>query len=288
MVKHLGLALFIFLFTTSFLHASRVETVYVKSLAMNKNIPTLIISPNNTKIKCFSVYLLHGYGCDESSWITIHSKLKDISDKQNIIFICPNGKGNWYVDSPVDPNSKYETFISQELINYVDKNYNTVATKNSRAITGFSMGGYGALWVSLHHPDIFGAAGSTSGALDLVELAKFSIPIDVSLNKDFNISSIFGNNKNLWKEYSLINFINNINNLEIVIIFDCGYDDVLAFKANEEFHKKLLKKKFPHDYIVRTGQHDVTYWDNAISYQILFFIKFFENKNNDFKNQYTI
>jgi S-formylglutathione hydrolase FrmB len=258
------------LFTVSILYACKIDNVLVKSPSMNKNIPTLIISPNNTKVKCNVIYLLHGYGGNEKSWITIHPKLKDVSDKYNIIFVCPNGQNNWYVDSPIDSNSKYETFIWQELVNYVDKNYKTIATKNSRAITGFSMGGYGALWISLKHPDIFGASGSTSGALDIIALTKYSVDLDASPNKDFNISSVLGNKKALWEKYFLYNFINNIETYKMAIIIDCGYDDSLVFNANKKFHQRLLKENIPHDYIVRPGHHDVAYWDNAISYHILF------------------
>jgi S-formylglutathione hydrolase FrmB len=93
--------------------------------------------------------------------------------------LCHNGQDIWDVDSSINLNIKYETFISQELVNYMDKNYKTIATKNSRAITGFSMDGYGSLWASLHHSDIFGTAGNTSGAGDIIELTKFSIDLDI-------------------------------------------------------------------------------------------------------------
>ena len=61
---------------------------------------------------------------------------------------------------------RYETFISDELVKYVDSHYKTVADRKGRAITGLSMGGHGAMWNGLRHSDVFSAAGSTSGGVD--------------------------------------------------------------------------------------------------------------------------
>ena len=62
---------------------------------------------------------------------------------------------------------KYETYISKELISTIDKQYNTLAKNTSRAITGLSMGGHGAFYLAFRHPDIWGAAGSMSGGVDI-------------------------------------------------------------------------------------------------------------------------
>ena len=65
------------------------------------------------------------------------------------------------------PESRYETFISKELIAYTDKNLNAIPDRSKRAITGLSMGGHGAMWNAIRHQDVFGAVGTTSGGMDI-------------------------------------------------------------------------------------------------------------------------
>ena len=67
----------------------------------------------------------------------------------------PDGKNTWYWDSPLNADVRYETFISNELVKYVDSHYKTVADRKGRAITGLSMGGHGAMWNGLRHSDVF-------------------------------------------------------------------------------------------------------------------------------------
>ncbi|AKL98620.1 alpha/beta hydrolase [Endomicrobium proavitum] len=272
---------FLIFVATSF--AAKVETVNIKSQAMNKEIPTLVISHEHlTEVGSPVIYLLHGYAGNEKSWSIIQPKLQSIADRYNLIFVCPYGENNWYLDSPIDKSIRYETFISSELVKYIDAHYATGENKSARAITGFSMGGYGAIRTAILHPEIFGAAGSASGAFELINLP--SIPIDTSPRKDFNISSVLGKDKKLWKQYSLFNTISKTQKIFPAIIIDCGYNDTLVFNTNNKFHKKLLENNIAHDYIVRPGGHDITYWQNAIEYQILFFINYFaENYYNSGK-----
>ncbi|WP_432327028.1 alpha/beta hydrolase [Mucilaginibacter sp. P25] len=93
--------------------------------------------------------------------------VKDLADQYNIIIVMPEGEiFSYYVDSPIDPNSKFETYIIKEVIPFIDSKYRTVNDKKGRLITGLSMGGFGALYLSTRHPELFAAAGSMSGALD--------------------------------------------------------------------------------------------------------------------------
>ena len=61
------------------------------------------------------------------------------------------------------------------------------------------------------------------------------------------------------------------------IIIDCGTSDFF-YDVNEELHKKMLYMRIPHEYITRPGSHTHEYWNNAVDYQILFFLKFFNSK----------
>ena len=61
---------------------------------------------------------------------------------------------SWYVNSPVTGN--WEDFMVRELVPYVDANFRTLASRDSRGIVGDFMGGYGAIRFGMTHPEVFG------------------------------------------------------------------------------------------------------------------------------------
>jgi len=84
------------------------------------------------------------------------------------ILVIPNEKttydGSFYSNSGIFGN--WEDFTAFDLVKYTDSHYRTIADKDSRGITGHSMGGYGALKIAMHHPDIFSSVYALSpGAL---------------------------------------------------------------------------------------------------------------------------
>lgn len=246
--------------------AATIDTVSVYSKSMNKNVNVMVIVPEKQQTASPVIYLLHGYSGSENQWPGIKPSLPEIADKHGLVFVCPDGKNSWYWDSPLNPSYRYETFVSSELVNYIDNHYPTKKERESRAITGLSMGGHGALWIAFRHTDTFGAAGSTSGGVDIRPFPK-----------NWEMSTQLGekeNNEKVWNEHTVINQVDKIKNGGLAIIFDCGTDDFF-FEVNNNFHQKLLDYKINHDYIVRPGGHDNNYWRNSIDYQILFFVKYF-------------
>jgi pimeloyl-ACP methyl ester carboxylesterase len=114
------------------------------------------------------VYALHGY-LEDSSWLlgmgqSLNELIKDGS-AQEMILVFPDGDnffgGSFYLSSPVIGD--YETYISKELVNYIDTNYLTIEDRDARGIAGCSMGGNGALHLAFTNPDIFSVAGGASG-----------------------------------------------------------------------------------------------------------------------------
>jgi len=75
--------------------------------------------------------------------------------------------GSFYSNSGLFGN--WEDFTAYDLVTYMDKTYRTLADKDSRGITGHSMGGYGALKIAMDHPDIFSSVYALSpGVLTVV------------------------------------------------------------------------------------------------------------------------
>lgn len=264
----------IFVFLTFFsmtANAAVVDTIQTYSPSMKKNIKSVVITPDNytTDKEWPVVYLLHGYSGNHLDWINKAKGFEKAADVYNMIIVCPDGGfSSWYWDSPVDPESKYETFISDELIKSVDTKYKTINDSKGRAITGLSMGGQGALYLAIRHPNVFGAAGSMSGGVDIRQF-----PDNWDMAKRLGT---YTDQPEHWEKNAIVNMLNLITANSLAIIIDCGTEDFF-YKVNENLHEKLLSLKIPHDYITRPGEHNWQYWNNAINYQLLFMNNFFKN-----------
>lgn len=257
--------------------AARVDTILVHSAVMNKDIKCVVIQPtgkptltstNDRGTSHFPViYLLHGHGGDYAQWPATAPQLQKEADDLGILFVSPDGGyDSWYFDSPVDPSVRYETFMSKELIPYIDAHYATIADRAHRAITGLSMGGHGALYLAIRHKDLFGAAGAISGGVDFRPF-----PGNWGIKKDLGAIT---DHKDNWDNNTVITAVDNLGNGELKIIFDCGVSDFFI-TVNRNLHQKLLEKKIDHDYTERPGGHNGAYWRNSIDYQVLFFWKYF-------------
>lgn len=263
--------LFLFVFVAA--QAARVDTVMVKSRSMNKDVQVLYVVPDkavgNESVACPVIYLLHGYGGNATTWMGIKTNLPEIADAKGIIFVCPDGKNSWYWDSPKNSDYRYETFVSSELVSYTDANYATIPQKKGRAITGLSMGGHGALWVAIRHKDAFGAAGSTSGGVDIRPF-----PTNWQMARQLGE---YAANRSVWDSHTVINQIDKIQDGDLALIIDCGEQDFFL-EVNKDLHKRLLARNISHDFTTRPGTHNGHYWNNSIDYQILFFDKFFRKQ----------
>lgn len=268
-----SILLFLSIISFSFVSAQTVDTILIYSNKMEIDIKNVIILPEdyNTEKKYPVLYLLHGYGGNHTSWLYIKPDLPKNANKLELIIVCPDGKNSWYWDSPINPKSQYETYISQELVNYIDTNYSTIQSSLGRAITGLSMGGHGGLWLGIRHQDVFGACGSMSGGVDIRPF-----PNNWDMLKALGT---YQENRNIWDEHTVINQVQRVNRDSLSIIVDCGVDDFF-YEVNESLHRKLLENKIPHDYITRPGKHNVAYWRNAIDYQLLYFVEFFDKKRD--------
>lgn len=260
------------LLSTSVVVASKVDTLTIVSKSMNKEIKNIVVTPdsyasNDNPLPVF--YVLHGAGGGHYSWLKFYPEIIDYADKYNVILVFPDGdKFSWYFDSPIDSSFRYETYISVELIDSIDKGYNTIDHKNGRAITGLSMGGHGAFYLAFKHTDIWGAAGSISGGLDIRPF-----PAGWKISERLGTYSEYPEN---WEQNTIINMTHLIEKQSLQLIFDCGIDDFF-YDANKRMHEKLVRQKIPHDYIERPGSHTLDYFKNSIKYHFLFFNDYFQS-----------
>jgi len=255
---------------------SQVDTIQVMSMAMGRSIKNVVVVPELygdirfLLMRYPVVYLLHGAFGDYSDW-SEKADLERLANIYGVIIVCPDGQDSWYFDSPVDPKMQFETYVSKELVHYIDGNYRTVANRFMRAITGLSMGGHGALYLAWRHPDVFWSCGSMSGCMDITQYPeKWHIKDRLGPYKE---------NKQRWRDNTMCNLVDLLKSCPLQpaqnIIIDDGLDDIFI-KNNIALHDQLVKEGINHDFTVRPGRHSWDYWVSSLDYHMVFFDKAFD------------
>ncbi len=120
-----------------------------------------------------TLYLLHGSPGSEYDWVSGGKAVQSADaligqgKTSELIMIFPDGNGQsgetseW--GNSFDQKQLMENFVALDLVHFIDQKYRTIPTPGYRAIGGFSMGGFGAMNIAVHHPDIFGSVISLAG-----------------------------------------------------------------------------------------------------------------------------
>ena len=262
--------------------AAKVDTLEVSSARMNRTLRAAVVLPERyrkAKKQSFPVlYLLHGGTGNFRDWLTKvpdPTLLHRMADQYNLIIVTPDGDPtSYYFDSPLVKTSQFETFISEELIDKIDHTYRTVHDRKGRIIAGLSMGGHGALFIASRHPDLYAAAGSMSGVMN-INTATWKVAPDFAKSRAENLARLLGPPKEgdaPYPGYTMVTLADRLKANNLPLIFDIGVDDFLI-EGNRDLHRQLTDNKTPHDYIERPGAHTWEYWANSLPYQVLFFTK---------------
>lgn len=221
------------------------------------------------------LYLLHGAGDDQTGWIQFGEVLR-IADKAIIegsatpmVIVMPDaraGKRGYFND--IQGEWRYEDFFFDEFIPYVEETYRIKSEKRYRAISGLSMGGGGTFMYALHHPELFIAAcpmSANCGPLNLEDmdrrLQRFGVEVEEETKKAY------------YKQHSAVALVDEMPAEKIGEVswyIDCGDDDFL-FEGNSLIHISMRKKEVPHEFRIRDGDHDWTYWRASLR-EVLSFV----------------
>ena len=145
------------------------------------------------KTKYPVLYLLHGYGDDESSWTAV-GRANFIADNliaegkaRPLVIVMPNGhslpppppaemrtREGWFPDN----TESFERELLSEVIPAVEARFRVRANQASRAVAGLSMGGGESLTIGLGHPELFGWVAGFSSAVSYVEKSLGGLPAD--------------------------------------------------------------------------------------------------------------
>jgi S-formylglutathione hydrolase FrmB len=255
-----------------------IETSIAKSKILNKDVSYAVYLPpgyDASERTYPVVYLLHGLSGDNTQWIQ-WGEINRYADKAiaegtipPMIIIMPNGNRGWYMNS-FDGKVKYEDFFIKEFIPGVEKVYRVKSEKTYRGIAGLSMGGYGTLMYALKYPDLFAAAAPLSaGVYDDREIEEmpdsewkkvFGQVFDTTLKGKERLNKA-------WYENSILQLVKAKQADDLAKVrywIDCGDDDFLT-SGNCLLHLSLTEKKVPHEFRMRDGAHNWTYWRTGIT-----------------------
>ena len=130
------------------------------------------------------VYFLHGYTATAAAYV----KFLDLpqaadaaieSGVQEMIVVLPDAFTKWSgsMYSSSVTTGDWESYVANDLVAYVDSHYRTLAKRESRGLSGHSMGGYGTWRIGMKRPDVFGALYAMSSCCLLIDPARGGDPI---------------------------------------------------------------------------------------------------------------
>jgi S-formylglutathione hydrolase FrmB len=215
------------------------------------------------------LYFLHGLGQNEQTLFSTGgwSLIEDLRRQHKIIdflIVAPEGGRNFYINS-VDDSFRYSDFFLQEFIPHIQSRFRIRPGRQSRAITGVSMGGYGALRFAFAHPDLFSAVSAQSAAL--ITHAPQELNTAGESNRPLGrlLGPAFGQPINLphWNQNSVFVLAkkNESGLRRMAIYFNCGQRDDFGFEDGAAaLHKQLQGEDVRHEYHSYPGDHSLTYF----------------------------
>jgi S-formylglutathione hydrolase FrmB len=248
----------------------RAECNSIPSKILSRSVPYCIVLPPSfdaDKARSFPVlYFLHGLGDNEQFFV--HSGawnlVEDMRDKgqlKDFLIATPNARSTFYINAR-DGKERYEDFLLQEFFPYVEKHYRVAAGRANRAISGISMGGYGALYLAFRHPQLFSSVSAHSAAL-IQKLPTFLAGALPDSPRARVLGNAFGNPPDpvFWQAHNPLVIARTANLAGLHIYFDCGDRDDFGFEAGAiALDKVLTSRQIPHEFHIYPGRHDASYF----------------------------
>jgi len=259
----------------SFVHL--VENQVINSKIFKRELAYSVLLPENYNTSSDSfpvVYLLHGFGDDQTAWYKdgLIQYYSDLYASENVpmIFVMPQGFNSYYVNR-YNGNLPYMDYFTIELVPHIDSIYRTKKNKTQRAVMGYSMGGYGALILPAKNPDMFSISVplSMSFRTDEQYLAEPQNVFDSQWGLIFGGLGTTGVSRlsDYFKVYSPFYFFDQSDLSkfsDLRIFMDCGDDEESLSVTNGALHNLMCDHSMLHEYRVRNGGHSWEYWHKSL------------------------
>jgi S-formylglutathione hydrolase FrmB len=273
MLRWLRLFPFLLFLTISASAQSRIDCNALKSRILGETVHYCVLLPpsyDSVPAKHYPVlYFLHGLGENEQTLFKTGgwNLIEDLRQQHKIgdfLIITPEARASFYVNS-ADGKVRYSDFFLQEFIPYIEANYRIRRERKARAITGISMGGYGALRFAFAKPDMFSAVSAQSAALITDSPKELDAALRAGTPRGRLLGSVFGNPIDVahWKQNDPF-WLARKNKAEIgklAIYFNCGNDDEYDFEVGAAaLDKQLTEEHIKHEYHLYPGNHSASYF----------------------------
>lgn len=240
----------------AFLNCTFYSEVLQKSVQFNAIIPQG--KEQNAKV----LYLLHGLTDDYTAW-SRYTAIERYANEAGIVIIMPDGGRSFYTD--MAHGGAYYSFFIKELFPYVRTLFRVSTCREDTFIAGLSMGGYGALKIALRNPEMFSAAASLSGAVDVAGRLENDPRWKEVKHLVFGDANVHNTTDDL---FFLISQHSAFQSLRFYLA--CGTDDFL-FRDNLKFTDALSRTSIPYRFEPAPGIHDWKFWDAHIPKALTFF-----------------
>ena len=203
------------------------------------------------------MYLLHGGGQDHTAFAT-RGWFRALASRDMIV-VTPSVGDSWYVNSVADPTAKYEDFVVKDLIEFVDRQYRTIASRDGRAVAGVSMGAWGAMMLGLKHHQLFGAVGAMSAPFGISRQ-------DPNMDMKSRTQQRFGapeTPERLERDPGTLVSTIPVESVPLLYLA-CGNQDIFV-ADNRRFVERLTARKIPYEYReVSPFGHSWDVWDGQL------------------------
>ena len=282
-----------------------LQTEEFFSAAVNRTMKFDIVLPEHyadSEQRYPVLYLLHGYMQNYTVWGRNLGAAFYARNLGDLILVVPDGGNTWFVNYAVDGDgeqNRWEDYLINDLIGYVDSRFRTLAQREGRAISGLSMGGYAAFTLGLRHPDMFISLGSTSGALGYARsqaelLRQGQVPqqrqrdasaqaqidqADAFISRVIDIPGFSTQTERTpqgipfttvaeAEAYDPYTIIYNVPKSQLPHLYiDSGTEDGAVNDARE-FMGILLLNNVPLDFMQSRGRHNSEYWRRSIGHMM--------------------
>ena len=241
---------------------------------MRLNVAMNVILPQPTRValekhvaggaKWPTLWLLHGCTQCYTDWQR-YSSIERFADERGLAVVMPDAHRSWYTDAQAGP--PYFSFLTEELPFLARAFFPLSDRREDNFIAGLSMGGYGAFKLAMLRPDMYAAAVSLSGCLDMVTFAE-SFAEEYLLRE---METVFGGVEAIaGTEHDLLHVAEQLAAAEGPkprLLQACGTADPHC-ESNRRFrdHARRLGLDLTHE--EAPGDHDWDFWDPWLKYAL--------------------
>jgi S-formylglutathione hydrolase FrmB len=267
------------------LASGRVECNSIPSKILARPVSFCVVLPpsfDSDKTRHFPIlYFLHGLGDNEQFFVhsgawNLVEDMRDKGELKDFLIATPDARSTFYINAR-DGKERYEDFLVQEFLPYIEKHYRAAPGRANRAISGISMGGYGALHLAFRRPLLFSSVSAHSAAL-IDKLPNFLAGTVPNSPRSRVLGGVFGNppDPSFWQQNSPIVMARKAILTDLKIYFDCGAEDDFGFDSGAAaLDKVLTSRRIPHEFQIYPGRHDATYFAEHLPASMAFHSRFF-------------